>query len=57
MASKEFTARFEIEKETKNTIRYSETPEEGQPARIGTLYVQKWAVNGARALTVTVRVE
>lgn len=32
---------FEIEKETKNTIRYQEVAE-GQPPVIGTIYVQKW---------------
>ena len=36
---------FEIEKETKNTIRYSEVAE-GQPPIIGTIYVQKWALTG-----------
>ena len=33
---------FEKEKETKNTVRYQEKPEEGKPPVIGTLYVQKW---------------
>jgi len=36
--------RFELERETKNTIRYTEVPEAGQPPRVGTLYVQKWAL-------------
>jgi hypothetical protein len=36
---------FEFEKETKNTIRYTEIAE-GQPPVIGTLYVQKWALKG-----------
>ena len=31
-------------KETKNTVRYEE-PESDQPAIIGTLYLQKWAVH------------
>lgn len=31
-------------KETKNTVRYEE-PESDQPAVIGTLYMQKWAVH------------
>ena len=34
---------FEIEKETKNTIRYREV--EGQePPKVGTLYIQKWVL-------------
>jgi len=38
------TIRFVTEKETKNTVRYQEQPEDGQPAVIGTLYVQRWAL-------------
>lgn len=37
---------FEMEKETKNTIRYQEEKVEGQPPVIGTIYVQKWALTG-----------
>ena len=37
---------FEMEKETKNTIRYAEVAEEGKPPVIGTIYVQKWALKG-----------
>lgn len=33
---------FQKEKETKNTVRYTEQPEQGKPPIIGTLYVQKW---------------
>lgn len=35
---------FEFEKETKNTYRYTEQPEAGQPPKVGSLYVQKWAL-------------
>lgn len=34
---------FEMEKETKNTVRFQEVSE-GKPPVIGTLYVQKWAL-------------
>jgi hypothetical protein len=37
---------FEMEKETKNTVRYQEEQVEGQPPVIGTIYVQKWALKG-----------
>ena len=37
---------FEFEKETKNTFKFEERPESGQPPRIGSLYVQKWALGG-----------
>ena len=56
-ASFKFTAVFHYEKATKNTCKYSEAPEPGQPPRIGSLYVQKWAfgTEGPPAtLTVTV---
>ena len=39
-----FTVTFETERETKNTIRYAEVVENGQPPKIGTLYVQKWVL-------------
>jgi hypothetical protein len=35
------TLTFTLERETKNTIRYSEDAD-GNPPAIGTLYVQKW---------------
>ena len=35
------TLTFTLERETKNTIRYSEDAN-GDPPAIGTLYVQKW---------------
>ena len=34
---------FTLERETKNTIRYSEDAD-GKPPAIGVLYVQKWLV-------------
>ena len=34
---------FEIERETKNTVRYREVEGE-EPAKVGTIYVQKWAL-------------
>jgi hypothetical protein len=52
--SNQFTATFVREKETKNTIRFQEEPEGGQPPRIGSLYVQKWAVGSSQKLKVTV---
>ena len=42
------------EKETKNTVRFQEMPEEGKPPVIGTLYVQKWAVGATEQLVVTI---
>ena len=36
---------FDFEKETKNTVRYTEVAA-GQPPVIGTIYIQKWALQG-----------
>lgn len=48
---------FELEKETKNTIRYAEVAE-GQPPAIGTIYIQKWALKGTpKKVTLTLEVE
>jgi len=50
-----FTAEFELEKDTKNTHRYAET---GDTPKIGSLYVQKSALNEEppKHLKVTVEV-
>ena len=48
---------FKLEKSTKNTHKYEECPEVGQPPRVGSLYVQKWAMSAdvpPEKLTVTV---
>ena len=39
----QLSAQFKLEKETKGTFRYAEETT-GQPPKIGTLYVQKWAL-------------
>lgn len=36
------TIMFAFEKATKNTARFEEQPESGQPAVLGGIYVQKW---------------
>ncbi len=40
--SEELKVVFEYEKATKNTCKYTEKPQPGQPPRIGSLYIQKW---------------
>lgn len=51
-----FSVQMDLEKETKNTIRYQERPEGGQPPRIGTLYIQKWALpeKSTKSIQVTI---
>ena len=46
---------FTLERETKNTIRYTEDAS-GKPPAIGTLYVQKWLLGNEppQRLTITI---
>ncbi len=46
--------KFEIEKETKNSVRYKEVPADGQAPVVGSLYVQKWFAGSTRSLAVTI---
>lgn len=45
---------FEYEKETKNSVRYKEVPDEGTPPIIGSLYVQKWFAGNKKTIEVTI---
>ena len=45
---------FEFEKETKNSVRYKEVPEEGKAPIVGSLYVQKWFAGSCQSLEVTI---
>ena len=49
------TAMFELEKETKNTVRYSETPDEGVAPVVNTVYIQKHVLgkNAPQKIKVT----
>lgn len=46
--------KFEYEKETKNSVRYKETPEEGTAPIVGTLYVQKWFAGNSKTIEITI---
>lgn len=48
------TVKFEYEKETKNSVRYKEVPEDGEAPVLGTLYVQKWYAGNAKSLQVSI---
>lgn len=54
MANELIVLHFVKEKDTKNTVRFTEVPEEGKPPVVGTVYLQKWAVTTAQALTITI---
>ncbi len=45
---------FEIEKETKNSVRYKEVPQEGEAPIVGSLYVQKWFAGNSKNIQVTI---
>lgn len=40
-----FSAVLEPEKETKNTFRFTEVAQEGEPPVLGTLYIPKWVLS------------
>ena len=49
------TATFELEKDTKNTVRYRETPDEGVAPGVNTIYIQKYILgkNAPQKIKVT----
>ena len=46
--------KFEFEKETKNSVRYKEVPEDGKPPIVGSLYVKKWFAGNSKNLQITI---
>lgn len=50
----EKTVKFEFEKQTKNSVRYKEVPDEGMPPIIGSIYVQKWYAGNSKNIEVTI---
>jgi len=48
---------FKLEKETKNTYRYQEQPEDGKPPVISTIYVQKWFLGNPAPKEITITIE
>ncbi|WP_250655070.1 hypothetical protein [Alkalimarinus coralli] len=48
------TVKFEYEKETKNSVRYKETPQEGSAPIVGSLYVQKWFAGATKHIEITI---
>lgn len=46
--------KFEYEKETKNSVRFKETPDEGTAPIVGTLYVQKWFAGNSKNIEITI---
>lgn len=48
------SVKFSYEKETKNSVRYKEEPEEGKAPIMGTLYVQKWFAGDSKTLEISI---
>lgn len=48
------TVKFTIEKETKNSVRYKEEPEDGKAPIMGSVYVQKWFAGNAKTIEITI---
>tara|TARA_R110000772_G_scaffold25894_6_gene67216 strand:+ start:4096 stop:4269 length:174 start_codon:yes stop_codon:yes gene_type:complete len=48
------TLNFTLEKETKNSVRYKEVPEEGKAPVLGSIYVQKWYAGSSKNIQITV---
>ena len=49
--------KFEFEKETKNSVRYKEVPDEGKAPIVGSLYVQKWFAGNSKSLQLTIELD
>lgn len=48
--------KLKLEKTTKNTYRYQEQPEDGQPPVINTLYIQKWFLGNPAPEEITITI-
>jgi hypothetical protein len=46
--------KFEYEKETKNSVRFKEVPDEGTAPILGSLYVQKWFAGNSKTIEITI---
>jgi len=48
------TVKFSLEKETKNSLRYKEVPQQGKAPIMGTIYVQKWFAGESKNIEITI---
>lgn len=49
--------KLKLDKTTKNTYRYEEEPEEGQPPVLNTVYVQKWFLGNPAPAEIRISIE
>jgi hypothetical protein len=48
---------FTREKETKNTVKFTEVPVQGQAPVVGTLYIQKWVAGAFQNVKLTLELQ
>ncbi|WP_169822847.1 hypothetical protein [Marinobacterium aestuarii] len=46
--------KFEFEKDTKNSVRFKEVPDEGAAPILGSVYVQKWFAGNSKTIEITI---
>jgi hypothetical protein len=54
MPGQKTTRLFVMEKDTKNTRKFTEVPADGEAPILGTVYLQKWFVRDAKAVRIDV---
>jgi hypothetical protein len=47
---------FTRDRETKNTVKFTEVPVQGEAPIVGTLYVQKWVAGAANNVKLTLEI-
>ena len=57
MNEKTKTIQFTKEKNTKNTVKFTEVQTQGEAPIVGALYVQKWFARDAANLKVTIEAQ
>ena len=57
MTEKTKTIQFTKEKNTKNTVKFTEVQTQGEAQIVGTLYVQKWFAGDFNKLKVTIEAQ
>jgi hypothetical protein len=50
----EQVVKFEFEKHNKNSVRYTEVPQDGMPPILGSIYVAKWYAGDSKTIEITI---
>ena len=57
MPAKARTVLFTKEKDTKNTVKFTEVPTDGQAPVVGSLYLQRWFAGASNDVKLTIEVK